>query len=207
MAERKAPFLAAVIGSQLSDKQFVSAINTIYAAGGEIALHGFVHKGKFGPYNSEILQLPFQNLAARVEESLATIQSVRRPFVFMPPFNAINRDQILYLGRYFRVVCGGPETARFTDKTFGPVALSNGTWYVPTFYPFYQSASGIVRSRAFAKYGPLGCNICYGVHLCDEMENRFLDFEKLIDRIVHNLASWRVFLGNEGATVPTGGSP
>jgi GT2 family glycosyltransferase len=206
MAERKAPFLAAVIGSQLSDKQFAGSIKAILAAGGEIALHGFVHKGKFGPYNSEILQLPFQNLSTRVEESLATVQDGPRPFVFMPPFNAINRDQILFLGRYFKVICGGPETARFTDKTFGPVALSNGTWYVPTFYPFYQNASAIIRTRAFAKYGPLGCNICYGVHLCDEIKNGFRDFEKLIDRIAGNLTSWKVFL--DGADTPDyGGSP
>lgn len=206
MAKQKAPFLAAVIGSHLCDKRFADVLKTILDAGGEIALHGFVHKGKFGPYNSEILQLPFQNLSTRVEESLATLQDGLRPFVFMPPFNAINRDQILFLGRYFKVICGGPETARFTDKTYGPVALSNGAWYVPTFHPFYQTACKIIRARAFEKYGRRGCNICYGVHLCDERKNGFRDFEKLIDRIAGNLTSWKVFL--DGADAPDyGGSP
>jgi hypothetical protein len=111
----------------------------------------------------------------------------------------VSRDQIVYLGRHFRVICGGPETARFTDKIFGPVALSNGSWYFPACYPFYQRASGILRSRAFSKYGSLGCNICYAVHMADEARNGFRDLAVLIDRIAEHLTSWRIFAGNEVA--------
>jgi hypothetical protein len=187
------PCLAAVIGSHITDERYSSTLEAIRQSGADIGLHGFVHKGKFGPYNSEILQVPFPRLSASVDKALAVFPEPARPFVFVPPFNAINRDQILFLGKYFKVICGGPETARFTDKTLGPVALSNGSWYFPAFYPFYQRSSAILRSRALNRYGPLGCNICYAVHMPDEARNGFRDFSILIDRIADTLTSWEIF--------------
>jgi glycosyltransferase involved in cell wall biosynthesis len=194
IASRKGiPYLAAVIGSHITDDRYTPMLKALRQSGGDIGLHGFVHKGKFGPYNSEILQLPFPRLSASIEEALAVFPEHERPLVFVPPFNAINREQILFLGKYFRVICGGPETARFTDKTIGPVALSNGSWYFPAFYPFYQCSSAILRSRALDRYGPLGCNICFSVHMPDEAKDGFRDFSVLIERIAGTLTPWDIF--------------
>jgi glycosyltransferase involved in cell wall biosynthesis len=187
------PYLAAVIGSHITDERYSSTLKAVRQSGADIGLHGFVHEGNFGPYNSEILQLPFPRLSTSVEKVLAVFPESARPFVFVPPFNAINRDQILFLGKYFKVICGGPETARFTDKTIGPVALLNGSWYFPAFHPFYQGSSAILRSRALDRYGPLGCNICFSVHMPDEAKDRFRDFSALIDHIADTLTSWEIF--------------
>jgi glycosyltransferase involved in cell wall biosynthesis len=193
ISKKKVPFLAAVIGSNVVEERYTGLFSSILSAGGEIGLHGFVHRGKFGPYNSEILQLPFPRFAAMLEEVLRCFPEQSRPTVFMPPFNAINRDQILYLEKYFTVICGGPETARFTDRVFGPVALANGSWYVPTFHPFYQKAAEIIRSSALQQFGPHGCNICYAVHMHDEAKNGFRALSDLIDIIGKNLTSWTIF--------------
>ena len=192
-SKKGVPFLAGVIGKHMIDKQYFGVLDTIVSSGGAVGLHGFVHKGKFGPYNSEILQLPFARLSAMMEEVLAAFPEQSRPFVFMPPFNAINRDQILFLGRYFKVICGGPETVRFTDRMFGPLALDNGSWYVPALYPFYQCASAIIRSKAMRVYQSTGCNICYSVHMPDEAKDGFKAFSDLLDRIRENAAPWTVF--------------
>ena len=45
------------------------------------------------------------------------------PYILVPPFNAIGPEQILQLSNYFKVICGGPETARFTGRLTGPVAV------------------------------------------------------------------------------------
>ncbi len=202
-SREKIPFLAAVVGNQLVDRTFAPTIKKIYESGGEIGLHGFVHQGVFGPYNSEILQLQLPRLSAMAQAIVSVLPRELRPFAFIPPFNAISRAQILHLSRIFKVICGGPETARFTDRIFGPVALKTGAWYVPAFHPYYQRASGIVRSRAFATYGALGCNICFAVHLCDEVKNGFTDFEKLVKRIAPTLASWTLFRDGRGSSAET----
>jgi glycosyltransferase involved in cell wall biosynthesis len=201
IATKKIPFLAAVIGSHIMEKRYAPFLQRIVSSKGDIGLHGFVHLGKFGPYNSEVLQMSFPCLSRKVEESLAVFPEQSRPFVFMPPFNAINRDQILYLGKYFKVICGGPETARFTDRTYGPVALANGSWYVPAFYPFYQKAEAMLRSRAVKLLGPRGCNICFAVHMPEEAKNGFKALSELIDMISANLTSWTIFQKN-GSTWP-----
>jgi hypothetical protein len=192
-SKKKAPFLAGVIGNHMIDKRYLGLLDAIASSGGDIGLHGFSHKGKFGPYNSEILQLPFPLLSKMVEDVLASFPKQSRPFAFMPPFNAINRDQTLFLGKYFKVICGGPETARFTDRMFGPVALTNGSWYVPAFYPFYQNASEIIHSKAIRSYQSIGCNICYAVHMPDEAKDGFAAFSDLLDRIRENAVSWAWF--------------
>jgi glycosyltransferase involved in cell wall biosynthesis len=192
-SKKGVPFLAGVIGKHIRDKHYSGVLDTIASSGGAIGLHGFAHNGKFGPYNSEILQLPFARLSAMVEDVLAAFPEQSRPFVFMPPFNAINRDQILFLGRYFKVICGGPETARFTDSMFGPLALDNGSWYFPASYPFYQYASAIIRSKAMRVYQSTGCNICYSVHMPDEAKDGFKAFSDLLDRIRENAVPWTLF--------------
>jgi glycosyltransferase involved in cell wall biosynthesis len=199
---KKIPYLAAVIGNHITDGRFAPGLAAIAKSGGDIGLHGFTHKGTFGPFASEILQLPLPRLSALVEEVFRALPEQSRPFLFVPPFNAVSRDQIVYLGRHFRVICGGPETARFTDKIFGPVALLNGSWYFPAYYPFYQRASAILQSRAFSKYGPSGCNICFAVHMADEARNGYKDLAALIDRIAEHLTSWRIFTAEKSA-VPT----
>jgi|WetSurMetagenome_2_1015567.scaffolds.fasta_scaffold00479_7 glycosyltransferase involved in cell wall biosynthesis len=201
---KKIPFLAAVAGRHITDRRFAGELEAVARSGVEIGLHGFAHEGRFGPFASEILQMTCPRLSELSEEALSVFTEQSRPFVFVPPFNAVSRDQILHLGKHFKVVCGGPETARFTDRMFGPVALKNGPWYFPSFHPFYQRARGILSSRAFLKYGTLGCNICYTVHLADEAENGFKDLSALVDRIGGLLASWRVFLEPDDTRRPNG---
>ncbi len=190
---KRVPYLAAVAGSHMAEERHADSLAMIRSSGGQIGIHGFQHAGKFGPFNSEVLQLPFPRLSTMLDRTLARFPGELRPFVFVPPFNAINRDQILFLGSYFRVVCGGPETARFTDGTFGPVALANGPWYVPSFYPFYQSADGILRSLAAEESGIKGCNVCFTVHMPDEAKDGFGHFSQLLDRLGPSLEPWTLF--------------
>jgi glycosyltransferase involved in cell wall biosynthesis len=198
-SKKKIPFLAAITGKDLADQRYGELADLVRSSGGEIGLHGFLHAGKFGPYNSEILQMSFPQLEAMVEAIFTDVPGNRRPLAFIPPFNAISRDQILYLGKYFPVICGGPETARLTDNMFGPVALKNGSWYFPAFYPFYQDAAAIIRSRAMAAHRSMDANICFAVHMPDEAMNGFESFSELVDRICEELISWTYFSRNSSA--------
>ena len=60
---------------------------------------------------------------------------VETPWILVPPYNAIGPEQIVQLSKHFKVICGGPETARFTERIIGPIAIS-GTWYFPSFHLF-----------------------------------------------------------------------
>jgi hypothetical protein len=139
-----------------------------------------------------MLQMHFPALDAALEKVLNKGTPMAAPGIFIPPYNAINRDQIAYLTRHFKVICGGPETARFTDCYTGPVALRNGAWYVPSFFPFYGAAAEVVsrmprllrQSRGLA---------CITVHMPVEARDGFAALMSLIERLGEAVIPWSCF--------------
>jgi peptidoglycan/xylan/chitin deacetylase (PgdA/CDA1 family) len=191
LREKNVPFLAAITGDHLTDRRFGSLVDTIVSSGGEIGLHGFSHQGTFGPFASELLQLTFSEMCRSIDRVMACLPQNLRPVAFVPPFNAISRDQIYHAGTYFPIICGGPETARFTDRLFGPIALKNGSWYLPSIFPFYSTAASVLRSNALEALKHLGGIACVTVHLPGEAENGFGDLRLLAQRLSGMAVSWR----------------
>ena len=111
--------------------------------------------------------------------------------IFVPPFNALGREQIVYLSRYFKIICGGPETARFTDCFAGPAALAESSWYFPAFHPFYDNAKNILKSRALDEALKWKGFLCIGVHMSVEAQDGFGVLLELVDRISGKWTSWK----------------
>ena len=133
MSNTNTPFLAAVTGSDLSDRKNASLLQLLRKSGAAIGLHGFSHQGRFGPFKSELLQINFPEFTSRLMK--INESGVETPWILVPPYNAIGPEQIVQLSKHFKVICGGPETARFTEN-YRPIAIS-GTLF-PLISPFWQ---------------------------------------------------------------------
>jgi glycosyltransferase involved in cell wall biosynthesis len=194
LAKRNVPFCAAIIGNDLIAPGNGGLIQRVRESGGEIALHGLTHSGRFGPFDSEILQMNLSKIEAMVKLTDGHFSGPDRPKIFIPPFNSIGREQIVYAARYFKVICGGPETARFTDCFAGPVALSDSSWYFPAFYPFYDTAAHILKSKVLEETLKWKGFLCIGVHMSVEVEDGFKALVELVDRVSEKLTSWKYLI-------------
>ncbi len=179
------PFCAAIPLSHLENPAFLPLIRSLAGPNGAIGVHGVDHAGSFGPFASEILQLShadLKGLAARTAK-------LRRPVVaFIPPFNAIDWNQICYLGQYYKIICGGPETLRFSGRIIAPVQLTSGAVYFPSVHPFYAAAADILAMNLLNK--PMSVPVCITVHMPVEARDNFASFRRLVRAAQPRLQSW-----------------
>ena len=198
MKQNDVPFLAAVTGQDLVKKENVDLVKNIVDTGGTIALHGFSHSGKYGPYPSEILQLGFPELDRLCSPVLqANVPDECKPAAFIPPFNAISWEQVVYLSRTFPIICGGPESVRFTSYLFGPLYLDTGGVYFPSCYPFYGCSARLLDYRVTREIITSKAPVCITVHFPEEADNGFISFVKLINTFKTIIADWRMLQGGE----------
>ncbi|HAJ79358.1 MAG TPA: hypothetical protein DCO75_06265 [Fibrobacteres bacterium] len=197
LSDKNVHYCAAVTGNDLISPGAGPVLQKILSSGGRIALHGFTHSGKFGMFNSEILQMNFIELDVKIKEVFSNMPANFKPEIFIPPFNAISREQILHLSDFFKVICGGPETARFTDYYTGPIALCNKSWYFPAFQPFYGCAYNILKSKTLKTIMRQKGFVCFNLHMPDEAKDNFASLIKLIDAISDYLTSWNIFFNGK----------
>jgi hypothetical protein len=191
--DRQIPYCAAITGDDLMTAQAEPLIRRIRQSGGAIALHGFSHKGKFGPFSSEVLQMNFLELEGAIDKVFSRLPDSLKPGMFIPPFNAMSRDQMCRLSKRFRVISGGPETARFTDCYCGPVAIGRDSWYFPSFHPFYGAARHILKSNEFKNLSRKKGFLCITVHLSEEAKDGFASLLTMIDGVRDGMTSWEYF--------------
>jgi glycosyltransferase involved in cell wall biosynthesis len=191
MEQVKVPFLAGITGRDFTHGEYYQLINRINKAGGAIGIHGFTHNGTYGPYASEILQLNYPELDERIRAMMKTpVYKEIKPVAFIPPFNAISWEQIVYLSSSFSVICGGPETARFTNYSFGPVSLDTGAIYFPSYYPFYNSCANMLNSELIRSIIKSKAPICITAHLHNEAEDSFESLHKLANVLKSAITDW-----------------
>lgn len=207
MKQSNTPFLAAVTGRDLIKKENFDLVKNIVNAGGAIALHGFNHSGKYGPYPSEILQLSFPELDHLNSTVLqANSPDEYTPVAFIPPFNAISWEQVVYLSRTFPIICGGPESIRFTNYLFGPVCLDTGGIFFPSCHPFYGRSANILDYRITKEIIKSKAPVCVTVHFPAEAGDGFVSFAKLLNRFKTIITDWNILPGsdNQNHTNPAG---
>jgi hypothetical protein len=191
MRELRAPFLAAVTGRDCMGPRAHDALRRIADAGGALGLHGFEHAGRFGPYTSEVLQLTYQELDRRIDATaMALAPMSMRPAAFVPPFNAISREQVRFLARHFRCICGGPESVRFTGRLFGPASIDGNAWFVPSLFPCYQRAAAMLRQGLPGRLARMRGIVCITVHMPDEAADGFASLTALISALEGRFISW-----------------
>jgi len=173
MRKAKVPYLAAITADDMMNPGLTTPLEDIVSSGGIIGLHGFSHQGRFGPFDSEILQLCLPDIDERLQRVWRAYGTgPLRPRAFVPPFNAVNALQILHLSAFFPVICAGPETARFTERLAGPLVLKNGSVFFPSFFPFYGHSSGILASIQKHRHFLCG-DICLTVHMALECADTY----------------------------------
>jgi len=190
LGEKRIAYCAAVTGQDLTLPQAQPLLTRIQETGGHIGLHGFTHSGKFGPFNSELLQMNLPHLDDRIQSLFSQLPRSLRPNILIPPFNAINREQILHCARYFKIICGGPETVRFTDGYIGPIALPGKAWYFASLHPWYDTAHRILLSKALTMMHTYRGFACITVHMPSEASDGFTALMELIDRISSLVTPW-----------------
>jgi glycosyltransferase involved in cell wall biosynthesis len=193
LGDKGIPYCAGITGNDLTGSKAGPLLLRIQQSGGRVALHGFTHAGTFGPFKSELLQMNFPEMDARIEKVFSGVPASFRPKIFIPPYNAISREQLFHLANSFNVICGGPETARFTDYYTGPVALSRNAWYFPSFHPFYDNARTILKSNALRNIPGGKGFLCITVHLPVEAKDDFSALMNVIEKVRDKMTSWDYF--------------
>jgi hypothetical protein len=108
----------------------------------------------------------------------------------VPPFNAIAWDQIVLLSKIFPLVCGGPETLRFTNYFSGPVVLDTGGIYFPSCYPFYGTAQHGQHPTLYKTVMQVNAPICFTFHLHTEALDDFRGLEQWCARYKTLITDW-----------------
>jgi glycosyltransferase involved in cell wall biosynthesis len=207
MSRKNVPFLAAITGNDLRQGENWPLLMALHKTGAVIALHGFTHRGTFGPYQSEILQMKLPELNAACREVFESgLPFSLQPEAFVPPFNAMSRYHILAMDPRFKVICGGPENIRFTGYTLGPVMLNNGTVYFPAFQPFCCSARKMLTKGVPGLFKKLQGILCLNFHYIDELQDGFKAFDTILDACSENLESWDYFLKGASSRAHLAGS-
>jgi glycosyltransferase involved in cell wall biosynthesis len=194
MKEKKIRYLTAVKGDDIKLDENGWLIDKLIESGAEIGIHGFTHKGNFGPFNSELMQLKYPEIDSKVKETFSCLNGKKiNCRILVPPFNAIGPEQIRVLSTSFDVICGGPETMRFSGRIAGAAAITGGGWYIPSLFPFYSDSEVMLDSGLDKKIGRIRGLYCITVHFSNEEKDGFSSLSKLIDKINVPIISWEIF--------------
>jgi len=194
MKEKKIRYLAAVKGDDMKLDENGWLVDKLIESGAEIGIHGFCHSGKFGPFNSELIQLTYPEIDSKVGDILSCVNGKKiSTRILVPPFNAIGPEQIRILSAFFDVICGGPETMRFSSRIAGAVAITGGGWYVPSLFPLYSDSERMLDSGLYKKISRVKGLYCITVHFTKEERDGFSLLNKLIDKIKEPIISWEIF--------------
>jgi glycosyltransferase involved in cell wall biosynthesis len=202
MGRKKQPYLAGVTGDDLLNPAHAPIIERLRKSGAEIGIHGFSHQGRFGPFESELLQMNYGDIMRKIDAVMgAAVFKSSPPRAIIPPFNAISGEQISFLARRFAIVTGGSETMRFSDQFAGPVAMKEGGWYVAATHPCYDKAFSILRAGIMEQLARTGGFVCIALHMTEEEKDGFAGLSRLLDALPFPAASWQIFTkGDTGAS-------
>jgi glycosyltransferase involved in cell wall biosynthesis len=185
------PIMAAIRGSDIQNKKYHSILDELKNNSVFIGIHGFTHEGKYGPFDSELLQMKYSAFEEQYCQVVATLTMFKQNHsILVPPFNAICRSQIIRWSKISSIICGGPETARFTDQFYGPVALSDGGWYFPCMFPFYGNAAMMLQQGVPSLIGKLKGPLCLTMHFTQESKDQFRSFTDLLEMIRSYIHNW-----------------
>jgi hypothetical protein len=132
--------------------------------------------------------LTFEQNVAPVIQILASLG--QNHSILVPPFNAIDREQIQRWSKVCSIICGGPETARFTDQHYGPVALSNAGWYFPSIQPFYGDAKAMSGNNVSSLIKSLKGPLCLTMHFTQEQQDNFNCLTEFLEKIYPYISRW-----------------
>lgn len=183
--------MTAVRGNDILNEEYHPLLERLKDSGIFIGIHGFVHEGTFGPFDSELLQMKYGSFEAQICPVIRTLHIWKQKHsILVPPFNAINSLQIVRWSKLCSIICGGPETARFTGQVYGPVALSDGGWYFPSVHPFYGNADVMLKNGVPSMIENLKGPLCLTMHFTQERKDGFRSFTNLLECMHPQIHCW-----------------
>jgi len=203
LAEREIPYLLGVtpfLVEQPADRHSRNyrrlsdyergLLSTLSQEGVEIALHGFTHQTRYPRPRSELLRMSDQRLAQQIEEGLRELGEIGLSAeAFIPPFNAFSRQAARVLARYFRVLCGGPESVKFVGFRLAPSCLE-GMFYLPSYPPAYGPSSVLCEFVTSLLEQPLSWPVPLTIHWAWEVGNEFEGIRRLAALVEGKVRRW-----------------
>jgi glycosyltransferase involved in cell wall biosynthesis len=187
----KHPVLVAIRSDDIQNPTYYQLLKGLKNAGVYIGIHGFTHTGKYGPFDSELLQMNYPVFEQQVAPVIQILASLgQNHTILVPPFNAISREQIIRWSKVCSIICGGPETARFTDQLYGPVALLNAGWYFPSIQPFYGDARTMLSDNVSSLVTSLKGPLCLTMHFTQEQNDNFNSLTIFLEKIRPCISRW-----------------
>ena len=182
-------------GDYLSDDELV-ILGRGLDDGWAAALHGIKHRTGSGKLHTESIGVKPGKLSEEIQEAT---ERMRKDGIicdfYIPPFNTVDMKNIEVLSRYFKGICGGPETVATLGYRISPTHLGD-TLYIPSYTPLYEKTANIIPVLKNIP-GNLGDGIIvpFTLHWNWETGNDFQNLRKFVRRIRGSVIRWDSFSG------------
>jgi len=168
----------------------IEIINNLISEGSEIALHGFSHQTIKKNLHSELIGITKEEIREKISLSLKKLKRFNSQIrVFIPPFNTFDFYSVGILGKYFKIICGGPESIPFVGFRLSPSYL-NGNLYIASYVPMYEKANVIYKYIKRLKRLKEQIIIPITLHWAWEINNNFRDVERLAEELKDCTVKW-----------------
>jgi hypothetical protein len=163
-------------------------------SGVEIAMHGVTHQTVSSIRHSEIVGVNKKVLENRLSKGIKKLQSNNLGTeIFIPPFNTFDLNSMEILSKYFKVICGGPESVLYVGLKLSPSFIDK-TLYLPSYYPAYGTAEEILPFVEKVKKIQDYVIVPLTLHWSWEANSGFRQVEKLCQTLQGSTVSWRSFV-------------
>jgi hypothetical protein len=189
------PLSPAAEGSRPLEDGELAMLRRLSAEGVCLALHGRDHRTRSSSprRHSELCGLSHAQTQQLLTDALAELAPHGiHPWVFVPPYNRFDADQLELLARRFQVVCGGPESIGTLGFHSSPQWRAQAV-YLPSYAPLYGTAADILPAVERAIERGDGLWLPVVLHWGWERDAGWEELERLAERIAPYAASWQDF--------------
>ncbi|OGS06492.1 MAG: hypothetical protein A2270_07345 [Elusimicrobia bacterium RIFOXYA12_FULL_51_18] len=170
-------------------------LNEVAESGAEFAVHGCTHKTIAALRHSEIVGIGPLALNRLIQMALFEFDKAGLVTnYFIPPFNSIDSQSFAELSKYFKVICGGPESIPEMGLTISPVIV-NDTIFMPSYRPAYGRAFEVARFVEEISNLAEPVIVPLTLHWAWERDNNFVDVKRLCSLLSGKVATWSSVAG------------
>ncbi|MCX8082784.1 MAG: DUF2334 domain-containing protein [bacterium] len=164
----------------------------------EIAMHGFTHQTNNPKRNQEFVGLKEKEVKEKIEKGLKILREVDiNPTAFIPPFDEVDLTSYKGLSKYFKIITGGPESAKYLGYKVSP-SYFEGALYIPSYRPLssYQRCSGLVKAIKSSDIMSIKRCVILPVviHWTREINDRYESLRKLLSILEGKVINWKILL-------------
>lgn len=164
----------------------------------DIAMHGFSHQTNSPKKNQEFVGLKDKEVKEKIERGLEIFRKFDiEPFAFIPPFDRIDNVSYNVLSWYFKIITGGPESAKYLGYKVTPSFYKN-IIYTPSYRPLssYQSCGGLVKVIKECGIISIKRNVILPlvIHWANETRDDYNSLKELLKLIKGMVIKWKWLL-------------